>query len=167
MVGGVFVADALNGKLFTYIINNKNLPSVFGGMQGQSGTGLYPLTTTAQDIIGFDTTKEVVVTVDALTGEITIPGDGEYRMHFAASMTFASVSSTRSVTIEYYDVTGTAIHFSYVMNIPRDATEDSLSFSFPTDETALDVNKLRIKASTTMDITFTDISFDMESVNLR
>ena len=167
-VGGVFVADALNGKLFVYIINNKNLPSVFGGMQGQTtGNETYSLTTTEQDIVNYDITKEVVVTVDALTGEITIPNDGEYRMHFNASITFTSTTSTRSVTIEYYDVTGAAPLFSHVKNIPRDATEDGISFSFPTDETALDVNKLRIKSSVAMNVTFTKISFDMESVNLR
>ena len=33
-IGGMMVADALDGKLFVLIINNKNLPSVFGGMQG-------------------------------------------------------------------------------------------------------------------------------------
>ena len=167
-VGGVFVADASAGKLFVYIINNKNLPSVFGGMQGQtSGNETYSLTTTEQDIINYNTTKEVVVSVDALTGEVTVPNTGEYRMHFAASITFTSTTSTRSVTIEYYDVTGATPLFSHVKNIPRDATEDGISFSFPTDETALDINKLRIKSSVAMDITFTEISFDMESVNLR
>jgi len=165
-VGGVIIADASNGKLFAYIINNKNLPSVFGGLQGQT-TPLYSLTATAQDIVGYTIIKEVVVTVDALTGEITTPNEGEYRMNFSASIAFSALATTRSITIEYYDVTNTAIHFSYVKNIPRDAVEDGLSFSFPIDALSLDVSKLRIKSSVAIDVTFTAISFDIESINLR
>ena len=167
-IGGVFVADSLNGKLFVFIINNKNLPSVVGGMQGiTTGNKTYPLTTTAQDIINYETIKEIVVTVDALTGKITVPNDGEYRMHFNASISFDSSISTRSITLEYYDVTGVDILYSHVKNIPRDATEDGLSFSWATNKLADDVSKMRIKASTTMDITFNNISFDIESVNIH
>ena len=167
-IGGMMVADTLDGKLFVLIINNKNLPSVFGGMQGiTAGNETYNVTTTPQDIINYDTIKEVVVIVDPLTGEITIPNDGEYRMHFTASIAFTSTSSTRSITVEFYDVTDSLIHFSYVKNIPRDATEDGFSFSFPTEDLADVVHKMRIKSSTAIDITFTDISFDMESVNIR
>lgn len=167
-LGGVFVADALNGKLFVYIINNKNLPSVVGGVQGQTaGNETYSLTTTSQDIINYETVKEIVVTADPLTGLITIPNDGEYRMHFTASISFTSTTSTRSIILEYYDVTGVDILYSHVKNIPRDATEDGLSFSWAIDKTAGDVSKIRIKSSVAMDVTFTDISFDLESVNIH
>jgi len=167
-VGGMIVADALNGKLFVYIINNKNLPSVFGGMQGQTiGNETYNVTTTAQDLINFEEIREVVITVDELIGQITVPNDGEYRMHFTASIAFLSTTSTRSITIEFYDVTNTLIHYSHVKNIPRDATEDGLSFSWGVEKVANDVSKMRIKSSVAMDITFTDISFDIESINIR
>ncbi len=165
-VGGVFVADEFNGKLFVFIINNKNLPSVVGGLQGQT-TPLHSLTTTAQDIDNYVTTKEIVVTVDPITGLITVPNDGEYRMHFTASISFPSTTSTRSITLEWYDVTGTIILYSHVKNIPRDATEDGLSFSWAVEMLADDVSKMRIKASTAMDVTFTNISFDIESVNIH
>lgn len=167
-VGGVTVSDATDGVLFVSIINNDNIPTVFGGLQGQTlGNESYSLTTTAQDIINYETEESVVVGLDALTGQIALPNDGEYRMHFAAAMTFTSSTSTRSVTLEFYDVTNTLIHFSYVKNIPRDATQDSLSFSWPIAESADNVHKMRIKASTAMTITFDEISFDMQSVNIR
>lgn len=168
-VGGALTAVA-SGVLFVSIINNKNTPAVFGGMQGQVdnglGVGVYDLTTTAQDIGDYDTSSTVVVTVDKSTGEITLPNDGGYRMHFTAAISFSSISSTRSITVELYDVTGTTIHFSYVKNIPRDATEDSLSFSWPIDEITDNVHKMRIKASTTMTVTFDDVSFDIESISI-
>ena len=167
-IGGVFVADEFNGKLFVYIINNKNLPSVFGGMQGiTAGNETYSLTTTAQDIINYDTIKEVVVTADPLTGILTIPNDGEYRMHLTAPISFTSTTSTRSITIEFYEIGTSTIHYSHVKNIPRDATDDSISFSWAVDELANNQHKMRIKSNTTMDVTFNYISFDIESVNIR
>jgi len=166
-IGGITVSHATAGKLFVYIINNKNLPSVFGGMLGQTtGNETYSLTTTAQDIINYNTKREIVVTADLVTGKITLPNDGEYRMHFTSAILFSSSTSTRSVTLELYDETGVVIHFPYVKNIPRDATEDSLSFSFPIDEVAGNVHKMRIKASVNMDVTFDEISFDIQSVNI-
>lgn len=166
-VGGVFVADATVGVLYVNLVNNQNIPTIFGGMQGQTtGNDTYSLTTSAQDIDDYETIKEVVVSVAPITGEITLPRTGEYRVHFTSAMTFTSVSSTRSVTFEFYDVTNTLIHFSYVKNIPRDATEDSVSFSYPIDEVAGNIHKIRIKSSIAMDVTFNEISYDIESVSI-
>ena len=137
-------------------------------MQGQTtGNETYSVTTTAQDIINYNTEKEVVVAVDALTGQITLPNIGAYRANFTASISFSSLSSTRSVTLELYDVTNTAIIYSYPKNIPRDATEDGINFSFPMDKLVSDVVKMRIRSSVAISITFTDISFDVQSVNIR
>lgn len=167
-VGGVIIADASNGRLFVYIINNKNLPSVFGGIKGQtSGNETYSLTTTAQDIINYDAESSIVLDVTPLTGIITLSNDGQYRSQFTAAITFVSSTSTRSITIELYDITGSTILFSYVKNMPRDATEDSLSFNWPSDELVGNSRKMRIKASVAMDVTFNNISFDMSSINIR
>ena len=123
-VGGALTSTA-DGTLFVFIINNSNIPTIFGGMQGQTaGNETYSVTTTAQDIINYNTEKEVVVAVDALTGQITLPNIGAYRANFTASISFSSLSSTRSVTLELYDVTNTAIIYSYPKNIPRDARSE-------------------------------------------
>lgn len=167
-VGGMMVADASVGKMFVLIINNKNLPTVFGKLQGQTaGNDTYSVTSTAQDIINYDTIKELVITVAPLTGEITVANDGEYRMHFTASVSFLSTISTRSITIQVYSVTNSAILFSHVLNIPRDATEDGLSFNFLTEAVADDVYRMRIKSSVAIDITFMNICFDMVSVDIK
>ena len=164
-IGGVPISDA-EGSLIVYIVNNKNTPTVFGGMVGQSDAGEYSLTTTAQDIVNYDESRTVVMTIDKPNGTITLSNDGKYRMHFTAAISFDSSSQTRSVTVELYDVTGTTIHFSYVKNIPKDATDDSLSFSWSMDEVADNVHKMRIKASTTMDVTLNDVSFDIQSISI-
>lgn len=167
-VGGALTSDALTGRLFVDVINNKSLPTVLGGLQGQTpGNETYSLTTTVQDIDNFLISESIILSVDALTGVLTLPNDGNYRMNFAASLAFTSAITTRSVTFEFYDITDTLIEFSYVKNIPRDATQDSLSFSFPFPESAGNQYKMRVKASTAMDITFSSISFDIESTNIK
>ena len=161
-VGGVLVADASVGQFRLDIAVNQNTPSVLGGLKDQA-TPLYAVTTTAQDIVGYTTTREVVTTVNATTGEITLPHDGDYRVHVTAAITFPSSTSTRSITIELYDA---AIRFPYVKNIPKSATEDSLSFSWTLEELAGNVHKLRIKSSTAIAVTFTNLSFDIESISI-
>lgn len=166
-IGGSLLEDALDGRIFIDIINNKSLPAVLGVMQGQTpGNETYSLTTTVQDIINYASEESVVMDVDLLTGIITIPNKGDYRMNFTSSLHFVSSTSTRSVTFEFYDITGTVILYSFVKNIPRDAIEDSASFSFPFNELLSNQYKMRVKASTAMDITFTGLSFDIESVNI-
>lgn len=164
-IGGALTSDA-SGRLFVNIINNKSTPSVYGGLQGQAGTGVYNLVATTQDIIGYDTETAVVVDVDATVGTITLSDDGEYRMHFTGAISFTSTTTTRAVYIELYDATGAVLHFTYIKNIPRDATEDSLSYSWPIAEIAGHVHKMRIRSVPDMTVTFTDLSFDIQSVSI-
>ena len=167
-VGGATVADATTGVLFVSIINNDNIPTVFGGLQGQTlGNETYSLTAVVQDIINYETETSVVVLLDALNGTIQLPNTGEYRVHFTASITFPTSTSTRTVFVELYDVTGAAIHFTYSKNIPRDATTDALGFSWPIAEAVDNVHKMRIYSDVAIDVTFDEISFDIQSVSIR
>ena len=124
------------------------------------------VTTTAQDITGYVTETESVVTVDKTTGVITLPYAGAYRSNFTASMTFPTDVANRTVTFEVYDVTGATIAYSYTKNIAKDSTQDSLHFSFPEQAIVNNQVKMRVKASVAIDITFDTIVFDVESVNI-
>lgn len=166
-VGGSLVQDGGSGKLFVSLINNKTLPTVLGGLKDHTpGNEIYAVTTTTQDINDYLITESIVTTVDALAGTITLPNTGKYRANFTASITFPSLSSTRSVTFELYDETGASIEYTYTKNIPRDATEDAVSFSFPFSQLVGRVYKMRIKGSTSISVTFTNVSFDIESVSI-
>ena len=166
-IGGVKISDAVDGVFQVALINNRTLPKIFGGMQGQTaGNETYSLTAVVQDIINYETEVTVVINVDPLTGVITLSNTGEYRVHATASISFASTTSTRTIYVELYDITNDEIHFTYTKNIPRDATEDALGFSWPIDELAGNQHKLRIRASDNFDVTFTDISLDIESVSI-
>lgn len=165
-VGGVTKSDATTGVLFVSTVNNTNLPTIYGGIQGQTSP-TYAITTTAQDIINYSTKTESVVTCDTATGIITLPNVGAYRLNFTADISFPTSTSTRSVILEVYDVTGAAISYSYTKNIPRDATSDGFSFSFPAQAVLNNQIKMRIKSSTAISVTFNTIVFDIESVSIR
>lgn len=165
-VGGVFIADATVGKLYIRLVNNQNIPTVFGGLKGQAGTGVYDLTT-PKDINDYALEKEIVTTVDDATGVITLVEDGNYRANFTAGISFTSAISTRTVYVELYDITSDIVHYTYPKNIPRDATEDGISFTWPLeDEVAGQTHKIRIRASVAMTITVESASFDITSISL-
>jgi len=163
-VGGA-TTSAVSGKLFISIINNTTFPSIYGGLKNLT-TPAVAVTTTSADITGYVTTNSSVVTVNATTGIITLPYAGAYRSNFVADISFSSATTTRSVTFEIYDVTGTAIAYSYTKNIPRDATQDGLSFSFPQTAVVNNEVKMMVKASESLTITFNSIIFDIESVSI-
>jgi hypothetical protein len=165
-VGGVTVSDLTAGKLFVAFVNNTNLPTIYGGLQGQT-TPLYNVSTTVQDIDGYLTEEESVVTVDALTGVVTLPNAGAYRLNFTADISFPSAITTRSVIFEVYDVTAAGVAYTYTKNIPRDATDDGLSFSFPAQAVVNNEIKMRIRSNVAIDVTFNSIVFDIQSVNIR
>ncbi len=167
-VGGVLVADTADGTLFVSIVNNKNLPSVIGGLQGQVGpTDLYSVTTTAQSIENYVTEETIVTDVNLGSGVVTLPLDGKYRANVALNMTFPASASTRTATLEIYDVTNTNVVYAYDKSIPRDSTFDSLSFGWPFSGLLGTQYALRIKADVAISITVAAVSFDIESISLR
>ena len=165
-VGGVTLTDAL-GTLFVSIINNKNLPTVFAGMQGQTvGNDTYAVTAVVQDIDDYLASTNVVMTSDLPTGVVTLSNDGNYRLHFSADISFPSGTGTRTVFIELYDATNTSIIYTYSKNIPKNATADGFSFQYPFAGTTADNYKMRIRSSGAIAVTFVDISFDIQSISI-
>ena len=128
---------------------------------------MYNVSTTVQDIDGYLTEEESVVTVDALTGVVTLQNAGAYRLNFTADISFPSAITTRSVIFEVYDVTAAGVAYTYTKNIPRDATDDGLSFSFPAQAVINNQIKMRIRSNVAIDVTFNDVVFDIQSVSIR
>jgi hypothetical protein len=164
-VGGVTVSAA-SGTLIVAIINNKSLPNIFAGLQGQVSP-TYAVTTTAQDVINYSTLENIVMSGSTAAGTVTTSDDGGYRMDFTAAISFPSATSTRTVYFEFYDSTNATIIYTHPKNIPRDATEDGVSFNYPLNTLASTAFKMRIRSSVSISVTFDDISFDLQSVNLR
>jgi len=166
-IGGALTQDALTGQVFASIENNKNIPTVFAGMQDQTvGNETYSVTAVAQDIDDYLASNTHVMVVDELTGIVTLSNTGNYRMHFTADISFLTSTSTRTIYIELYDVTNTTVLFTYTKNIPRDAVESGFSFSFPFNDVANTQYNMRIKSSAAIDITFDTLSFDIQSITI-
>ena len=64
------------------------------------------------------------------------------------------------------DLTDTLIEFTYAKSIPRDATDDSFSFSFPFSEVAGNQYKMRVRSDVAISVTFNDVSFDLQSISI-
>jgi len=166
VVGGVFVADATVGVLRLDITPNQNIPTVYAEMR-ELTTPLINVTTSAVDITNYVAKEEIVTTADLTLGTITLPNDGKYEAVFTANISFPSTTTTRTISLELYDETGAEIHYTYAKNIPRNATEDSLSFSYPIDEAAGNVHKIRVYGSEAIDVTFDTAIFYIKSVSIE
>lgn len=164
-VGGAITADAITGRFFVQLINNTNLPTVFSGLKDLTVPSV-PLTTTPVDITGYVSKEEVVMLADITTGLLTLSNDGFYRASVTSDITFPSTTSTRTIYVELYDVANTAILYTHSKNIPRDATEDELSFSFPFPGIADNEYKLRVRSNTAITVTVVDITFDIQSISI-
>lgn len=164
-VGGAITADALNGRFYVSIINNTNLPTVLSGVKELTVPAVV-VDPVVQDINGYVSKEEIVMLADLTTGELTVSNDGYYRVNVAADISFPSSTSTRTIYVEVYDVTNTAILFTYTKNIPRDATEDGFGFSYPFQSVADNKYKLRVSASTTFTVTVNDVTFDIQSISI-
>ena len=165
-VGGAITQDAVTGRLFVSIVSNKNVPTVFSGVKGLV-TPSVPLTTSPLDITNYSTKKEIVMLADLTTGELTVSNNGLYRASVTADITFPSATVTRTIYVELYDATNLAVLFTYAKNIPRDATEDSFSLNFPFEAVADNKYKLRVRASTAITVNVVDVTFDIQSVNIK
>ena len=166
-IGGALTQDAATGQIFINIENNKNIPTVFAGVQAQTvGNETYSVTAVAQDLNDYLTSNTHVMVVDKPTGVVTISNTGNYRMNLTADISFITSTSTRTVYLEFYDVTNATVIFTYTKNIPRDSVESGFSFNFPFNDVLDTEYKIRIRSSTNIDVTFDDISFDIQSITI-
>lgn len=164
-LGTVQVISATAGEIFVKIDNLIAYPQATGYLRGQN-VPAYSLTTTAQDINDFILYEDIIMTVDPSLGTLTVPLDGIYHIAFTAVTSFASTTSTRTVYFELYNITTATVEGAYPRNIPRDATEEGVSFTAPFRAIAGHVYKMRVRASTTMTINFDNAAFMMTSNHL-
>jgi len=125
----------------------------------------YNLTATPQVVKGYSTAYVGnYMTIDAVNGTITPTMSGEYRISFLGSMTFTSTVTTRTVTLELYNVTDSVSLGEVYMNMPRDSTKDSIDpvASFPL--VAGKAYAVRVSSAPDMSITFGLCNFAIDIV---
>lgn len=160
--GTITRSSVTAGQMFVKINSLITYPQAVGYMTGQANA-TYNLTTTAQDITGFASEDSVIVDPNTTTGEMTVPLNGIYTMTASGSFTFSATSSTREIYIELYDVTESVVKNTFTVNVPRDATAEGRSFTEVFTGTTGHVYKLRMRASESIAITVTSVTFSLTS----
>ncbi len=163
-LGTVQVVGA-SGSFFAKIDNLITYPQVTGYLRGQN-TPSYALTTTAQDVVDYTLSEDIIMTVNPSLGTLTVPIDGIYHISFTAVISFTSLTSTRTVYFELYNETTSTIEGAFPSNIPRDATEDGISFTAPFSALSSHVYKMRVRANTSFTISIDNSAFMMTSNHL-
>jgi len=155
-----------SGAFFVKIDNLITYPASHGYLRGQN-TPLYQLLTgVKQDIANFIDIETIILTGNKLTGELTGSLGGSYVIDFTAIATFPSLTSTRTLFFEVYNVTQDIIEGAFPKNIPRDATTDGVSFTAPVQLLAADTYKIRVYADVDIDISLTNCAFMLTSRHL-
>jgi len=165
-VGGVLTLDASSGKFFVSVINNITLPTVLGLLQNQTGSGVYNLTATPQDLLNYDKEGSILMAVDKLLGTIDIPADGFYQGTFTAGISFPSATSTRTIDVDIFEENGSALVNSFPFNVPRDATEAGISFTAKFEAFQNQKYIMQLSSTPNMTITFLGVSMDINSVRI-
>lgn len=166
-VGGVTDVSLTEGVFQVNARSNVALPTSLG-IISEVGINSYNLTAVEQNIVAYLNETNVLFTLDKLLGTIQVLGTGIGRANFTASYEFVFAASTRALHFVLHNLTqavdvGTPI----AKNIPRDATEDSVSVSLPISMNTGDVFVIRVSSTPDMTISFTSLSFDIETVNVR
>ena len=164
-LGTVIVSDPLNGELFIKIDNLITYPQVTGYLRGQNAPS-YSLTTTVQDIVNYELSKDIIMTVDPTLGTMTVPLNGIYHISFTAVLSFISATSTRTAYFELYNETTATIEGAFPMNIPRDSTEDGVSFTAPFSAISGHVYKMRVRSSVAITVNIDNVALMMTSNHL-
>lgn len=166
-IGGLLVSDAADGVLFVVIDNVISLPVLFGILEDIPDT--YNLTTSYQDLLNYQIEDSVFLNTDKANGTIEAPNNGRYRVTFNVTMTVPTAVATRTVTIQVWDSTNSAVLREYAITIPRDTTEVSRSMSLPISILgAVPVDVIvRIKSDVAITgVTFNSIIYDIQSISI-
>lgn len=166
-VGGVEVSDAVNGVFFVDIISNLSLPQTIGYLFGQVNP-IYNLVAIEQSIVNYESEGNIVTTTDKVNGTVTPKYDGISRATVNLVLSFASTTQTRTIYVSLHNKTDDIEIKTFPISIPRDATEDSASFSFPFEALAGKEYDVRVgsvpdMASTTVSV----VAFDIASVHIH
>jgi len=107
-VGGAIEANDTTGRLFVTIENNEPLPVTLGSLlEATAPTSLSADLVNATAISSYSDSLEIVTEANEVTGVLTIPLDGIYRVNFSLHMTFDNVgqSGNKEFYVDLRDVT--------------------------------------------------------------
>ena len=168
VLGLCLISNATTGKVFVNVQNLLNFPGSLGILQELNNPAMQLTAGVSAPLTNWTNDWAITMIVDPITGTIVLPDvAGFYRVSITCQVSFANQSQTRTLTLTLAnDTLGQSI-FSYVYNIPRDATSSSFSFQFPFSDDANNAYMVYALTDDNETITFNKISFDIESSHLR
>ena len=168
VLGLCIVSDAADGRVFVNVQNLLNFPGSLGILQELNTPAVSLTAGVPATLLGWTNSWDITMLVDAANGTITLPDiTGFYRVGITCQITFDSQSQTRTLAIDLHNQSTLTTVFTYVYNVPRDATSSSFSFQYPFSDNTNNSYTVRIASEDTETITFNKISFDIESLHLR
>ncbi len=164
------VADnAVSGKMSVRIASNIALPTVVGVLN--NGSGAATIDGTYQTLANYTPAYSVGVPVDGVTGQITIPTVGLYRLNINLNISCDDTGNqTAVVDLQLWNVTQGAEALVISSSIAKNSEGCALSPTFVYDFlTAGDVYELLVRSTgtTLTGVTYQLVTFDLESVHLR
>ena len=133
----------------------------------RSTTNTLALTSTPVDLVGYvDSYNSSKLVVDAAAGTIStgIGAFGPFEVTFTVGSTFTSITTTRTLHVDLYNNTTSALVASMGLNIPRDATTDSETLTAIFNLTESTEYKLRVSSNPDMNVDLQFTSFSMKYI---
>ena len=164
-VGGCLEASS-TGQLVVSIVNLQTLPDTAGILTSLSAP-TKSLTTTSSSLTGYVNDESFIATASTVSGTITLPYAGLYKMEVSACMSFESSVEARTLTLELVDSVSGVVKASCTTNLMKEATNQELTVHKLLRVTAGTTLVVKAKTSTNLDVTFNSLDFSAVSVNAR
>ena len=165
-VGGI-LNSAILGSLMVNIRSVIAFPALLGILQDAPDT--YTLSATYQDIDNYQVSDSVGMTVNELTGHLTAPNAGWYRVSINLTATVSAASpGGDSILFRLWNETQSVSSSSTTLTINSTNLTGSRSATGLFQATALDDLVLQVASNdSTENLDFDSIAFDIESVSIR
>ncbi|RLA59328.1 MAG: hypothetical protein DRQ78_10750 [Epsilonproteobacteria bacterium] len=171
VIGTVLLADLTAGVINVRIRSNIALPTIFAGIKtATSPTSLPADLGNPTPIQNYSNYTNVVMTYDANAGEINCAIDGTYRVNISVDLVFDNVGGAGKKEI-YLGVRNTTTN-SLIDEIRGFILKDAETYSFSSnslvDLVAGNNYALELRSEIALtNLTFSQSSFDLESVHIR
>lgn len=163
---GVVVLEGSSGTVNIQILNHVAFPVLLAEMKTIAAT--YDLTPTYQDLLGYSTKDELILSADLATGRVTTTNAGKYRATLNITGNITPIPQTRTVYTQLWDATAAESVLLGTTTIPKDATTFTRSVAKLFEAVAGHEYVVRISSEVTMSgVTFAGVAFDIASVHIR
>jgi len=168
-VGGVLLTSALAGSAMVSIINHIALPTLFGVHNTVPDTFTLPAAATYEDINNYQVSADVSMAVDGVTGYITAPNTGWYRLTFTTTVTVDGANpGGDAILFRLYNNTQSEPSANITVSVSSTILTNTRSASAPVLLTAGDTVVMQVGSEdSSADLTFDYVSFDLQSISVN